>query len=304
METKKVPYFEMKFSCEKCAFNTMRKSQWERHVLTLKHKTQKMETLGNQKSSKWVCVSCDKQYKNRSGLWKHKQKCTGKNKENEENDNVEIVEISEPKNEKNVLLNENQELKNMIRTMMKENSEVVDLMKEQNKTIQELAPKVGNNNNNSFNLNFFLNEQCKDALNITDFVESLQIQMEDLEDTKDYGLVKGISSVFMRGLKQLNMYQRPIHCTDIKRETLYIKDKDVWEKDDKSLLKKSIGNIADKQRKSIQEWQKNNPDWQDTEEGQHNYLVLVKNTMNDVENNVCEGNKIIKTIVKGVVIDK
>ena len=296
-----------KFVCKKCDYSCNKQFLWKQHINTIKHNTYHGLT---EYLPKYAECECGKTYKHKQSLYNHKKICKydksalnteGTKAENKvENKVVETKVVETKVVETKVESSELSDIKSMFIQTMKQNGEL-------QKQIVELIPKIGsnnNNNNNNFNLNIFLNEQCKDALNISDFVESLQIQLEDLDNTKDYGLVKGISSVFMKGLRQLDMYKRPIHCTDVKRETLYIKDKDAWEKDDKSLLKKSIVNIANKQRKSVQAWENSNPDWHNTDKGQADYLNLVNNTMNVIETDSADENKIIKSIVKEVVIDK
>jgi hypothetical protein len=180
--------------------------------------------------------------------------------------------------------------------------EMMGQLKEQSKIIQDMIPRMGNNNNNRFNINVFLNEQCKDAINMSDFIESLQIQIEDLRYAKNNGLIEGISSVFVNGLKQLDTFKRPIHCTDMKRETLYIKDNDEWESG-KGRLRTAISDVANKERKAILEWEAENPTWGETEHGKDDYINLVKSVMTDVSQPPDE-NKIIKTIAKETIIDK
>ena len=187
-------------------------------------------------------------------------------------------------------------------TKMKD--ELLDQLKQQNKIIQDMIPHLGNNNNNKFNINLFLNDNCRDAINMTDFINSLPIQIEDLHFTKDNGLIEGVSSIFVNGLKQLDTYKRPIHCTDIKRETLYIKDNNEWERDcGNHKLKDAINDVANKQRKAIAEWETNNPSWATSETGKDDYIKLVRSVMSDV-NGTPNENKIIKSIAKQTLVHK
>ena len=183
-----------------------------------------------------------------------------------------------------------------------------------NNKIMELAKEgkyVTNNNNttNNFNLNIFLNEKCKDALDLMEFVDTLQLKLHDLEETARLGYVEGISKIFMRGLQQLDIYKRPIHCSDLKREVLYIKDKNLWEKDDdeKTRLTNAIKIIGNKNIKQIPEWQKLNPEYRDPDSKQNDrYMKLLFNAMSGSteEEQASNMNKIIKNIAKAVVIDK
>ena len=199
-------------------------------------------------------------------------------------------------------------MKQMISELNKDSimkTNMMERIKEQNTIINEMIPKLGNNNNtNRFNINLFLNEKCRDAINMTDFVESLQIHLEDLVYTKNNGLVEGISSLFLNGLKRLDTYKRPIHCSDIKRETLYIKENNEWECDNgKEILRSAISNVAHKQRKSISEWVDDNPNWMQSDKGKDEYIQIVQSLMTDLREGQGE-NKIIKSIAKEMVIDK
>jgi hypothetical protein len=164
---------------------------------------------------------------------------------------------------------------------------------------------MNNTNNNNFNLNFFLNEKCKDALNISEFIESLKITLEDLQYSRSNGLVQGISNVMIRGLKELDIYKRPIHCTDIKRDTMYIKDQEKWEKDvHNEKMKETIYKIANKERNAISEWVEMNPNWFDTEEKQMEYLTLINKICEPIENDMKNGKKIIKIVSKEIILNK
>jgi hypothetical protein len=188
-------------------------------------------------------------------------------------------------------------------------------MIEQNKQMIELAKNAGNNNNshntntNNFNLNFFLNETCKNAMNIMDFVSQLQVGIKELEDTGRLGFAEGISKIFINGLKQMDVSDRPIHCSDSKRDVVYIKDKDQWNKesDEKLILTNAIKHVAHKNIKQISEWTKENPEFNDSSSKQNDkYLKIVSNSMNgsSEEETNKNYNKIIKNIVKETVINK
>jgi hypothetical protein len=177
--------------------------------------------------------------------------------------------------------------------------QLVSLSKEKN-----IVNNIVNNTNN-FNLNIFLNEKCKDALNISDFIQSLKITLDDLMYTKNKGLVEGITNVMIRGLRQLDVYKRPIHCTDTKRETMYIKDCEKWEKDDNhDKIKNTIVKIANKERNMISAWVDENPDWFDTEATQLEYLTMVRNVCEPIENDEKCEKKIIRNISREVFLDK
>jgi hypothetical protein len=237
------------------------------------------------------CENCNKEYTSRNGLWLHKKKCT-------------IIK-KEPTEESN----------NVILELLKQNQEFKELIIEQNKQIFELAGKGGNtinnitNNTNNFNLQFFLNEQCKDALNIMDFINQLQLNTTDLDMVGRLGYSEGISKLFIRGLKELDLFKRPVHCSDLKRETLYVKDKDSWEKDndEKNKMKTAIKYIAAKNFKQINEWREKNPESDDYDSKKHmDYHQIVIHSMGGSTKEEDEKyyNKIIRNVAKEVIIDK
>jgi hypothetical protein len=311
-----VPESSKFFSCELCHYNTSRYSQYTRHLSTAKHKNisisticQQSSTNVNTKSSTFTCA-CGKKYKERTGLWKHKKTCDinshDDNIKNElTNDNIK----EEPNNELNTI---NMTDKELIAFILKENSEFKKLLVE---VVKNGTHNTTNNNNNShshnktFNLNFFLNEQCKDAMNIMDFVSMLKVDFEDLENTGRLGFVDGISKLIMKNLKALDKYKRPIHCSDLKRETLYIKDNDKWEKDndDKDKIKKVIKDVAYENIKQIGPWTKKHPGCQYADSRKNDlYLNIVSNAMSggtaeETEKNL---NNIIRNIAKQVTIEK
>jgi hypothetical protein len=233
------------------------------------------------------------------GLWKHKRKCQFLN------DKTDISLASELKEMAT------KDKDGLILKLLKDNEEIRQILK-------EVLPKIGNNtiinnNNNTtnhnttnnFNLNVFLNEQCKDALNISEFVDSLKITFEDLLYSKKNGLVEGISNVMIRGLKELDIYKRPIHCTDKKRETMYIKDHEKWEKDEShEIMRNTIEKIADKERTALQLWTEENPDWIETERKQMEYLTMLRNISEPIEDEAKNGRKIIRAVSREVIVGK
>jgi len=299
LETKNMQKYAQEFFCVKCDYKCSKKTLWKQHLSTQKHNRQHLETNGNQKyaNKNNQCENCGKIYQDRSGLWKHKKICITIKKKN-----IEITNLEE----------ENNNLKDLIKEMMhgytkdlEIKKEMMGQLKEQNQIIQEMIPKLGNNNNNKFNINVFLNEQCKDAINLSDFIDSLNVQSHDLIYTQKKGLIEGISTLFLNGLKQLDTFQRPIHCTDVKREILYIKDNNTWEKEEsKQKIRNAINDVAHKQRDAIKKWESENPLWQQSDNGKDEYIDLVKTVMEDIDKNSNSQNKIIKTIIKETIIDK
>jgi hypothetical protein len=288
---KKTPNF---FTCNICDFNSANKKDFSRHLQTQKHLSNVKQSIimpnsQNPQKNPYEC-SCGKNYKDNSGLWRHKKKCAKESPTN---------------------INETEAL---IQYLMKENSEFKQLILDQNKQMIEMAKNAGNNNNNttnnnSFNLNLFLNETCKNALNIMDFVNQLQVGIKDLEETGRLGFSDGVSKIFINGLKELDVSLRPVHCSDLKRETLYIKNDDQWNKEneEKSILTNAIKHVAHKNMKQIPTWQKANPEYNNPDSKQNDkYMKLIYNTMSgstveEQQQNIC---KVIKNVTREVVIDK
>jgi len=298
MLPKKVPKSSENFSCEKCKFVTSRKSQYDRHLLTRKHKILTHTDASAKKSSacEYVC-ECGKLYKHRQSLFIHKKKCDYLGDEVSVKDIDDMVELSRD-------IEENQDYKGMFYRIMKENSEFKNLLITQQKQIieqqiqiGELIPKVGNNNNNikqKFNINIFLNEQCRDAINMDDFLKQIEVSLQQLDLTKTKGITEGLSNVFIENMSKLSIYERPLHCTDAKRETLYIKENDVWEKDnDKTRIKAAIKYASMTQYKTMQKWIDANPDYMDYPDKQEYFINMVKNCGKNIED---IDDKIIKKI--------
>jgi hypothetical protein len=243
-------------------------------------------------SNGYKCDVCGTSYKHRQSLWRHKNKCLGEN-------NQEV--LSQLIQHNLSLIIQNQEFKELL---LEQNKQIIEICKDKDKTIN-----YNTTNNNQFNLNFFLNETCKDAMNISDFVEQLPIYLSDLEETARLGFAEGITRIFTRGLKELELNKRPIHCSDAKRETLYIKENDKWEKDDinKSKLEKMVRKVGTKNIRMIPEWKKKYPDCTEYNSKKNDlYLKIVGNSMcggtvEETENNY---NKIKKNIIKNVIIPK
>jgi hypothetical protein len=247
-----------------------------------------------------ICSNCGKKYKHRQSLFKHKKTCKQICEET-----IEVKQDSPAITTEVVmqLIKQNQQLQNLL---IEQNNKMYELAKE-GKTINN--NNTTNNNNNNFNLNVFLNEKCKDALNLMDFVDSLAVKLKDLENTARLGYVEGISQIFITGLSELNVHKRPIHCSDFKREILYIKDHDSWEKEDedKTKITNAIKIIGSKNMKQITEWQKANPHYNDPESKQNDkYMKMICNVMSGSSKEESDKNyeKIIKNIAKETIIDK
>jgi hypothetical protein len=282
------------FECKLCAFVCSKKSNYQSHLLTLKHKDAASDCKKNAECFK---CSCGNTYKHRQSLYNHKKKCEKMPKNAEDNSNI----ISS-----DVVTNE------LVMKLINQNAELQKMLIEQSISVakeSKIVTNTTNNTTNNFNLNVFLNEKCKDALNLVDFVEGLQVQLKDLEETARLGYSEGVSRIFINGLNELEVCKRPIHCSDAKRETLYIKDDNEWAKEDqdKSHLSKAIKIVSNKNIKQIYEWQKKYPEYNDPESKQSDrYMEMICNTMSgsSKEEQFQNINKIMKNISKETIIDK
>jgi hypothetical protein len=300
-----------KFICELCYFKCCKESDWERHLLTRKHKkNDKMMTMDdiftpkNAEVSKIYRCYCGKEYSYRQGLWKHKKHCL-KHKD------CENKFKKESQSDLKILTN-------LVLDVVKQNQELVTQNSELTNKIVDIY-KVGqntnsitnsniNSHNKTFNLNVFLNETCKDAMNITDFVDSLKLQLSDLESVGRLGFVEGISNIIVKNLKEMDVHKRPVHCSDSKREVMYIKDEDKWEKENenKNKLRKVIKKVACKNQRLLPKFKEEHPDcgnYHSKFSDQYNKLV-VESMGGSGDNDDEKEDKIIRKIAKEVVIDK
>ena len=272
------------YVCESCDFKCCKKGDYTRHLLTAKHKMSTESTEIHQKTSNHICEQCNKTYKDRTGLWRHKKKCLIQEETNELSD------------------------KNLILTLIQQNNELQKQMLEVIKNGTHNTTHT-NSHNKSFNLNLYLNETCKDALNISEFVSSIKMDLDDLETTGRLGYVEGVTRIINKNLNDLDQSKRPIHCSDVKREVLYIKNDDQWVKENESkpILTKAIKQIANENIKQIGEWKKKYPDCTDSDSRKNDmYLNIVSNAMSGctVEEQSTNYEKIITKVAKEVVIEK
>ena len=290
------------FSCKLCNFKTCKYSKWERHLLTKKHiknselDTCKVVTTNKQEvtiknNSEFIC-ECGKHYKYKQSFSRHRKSC----------DYIKKIDDSKENNsEKN-----NDEI---YEKLMKQNKDLVDTIKTQSEQITELLPKIGNTTNNTmnnFNINLFLNNDCKDALNLTDFVRSIQLQLTDLEDTARLGYVDGMTNIIVRGLNEMDINKRPIHCSDGRRNILYVKDNDAWEREQAGniKMKRAIELINRANIKQIPKWINENPESKDSEDPKNAiYMNMLWQTMDDADVQEKKNAKVVKNIAKTVLID-
>jgi hypothetical protein len=283
-----------KFQCEECDFECCKKSNYDKHNSTLKHKNRTklndLEQNDAEKCQKFICKNCYKEYKARNSLWYHEQKCKNVLNKCDSNDPSD---------------------KELIMMLIKENSELKHMVLDVCQKIQPLTNTVNSHNvtnNKTFNLNVFLNETCKDAMNIMDFVDSLKLQLTDLERVGKIGYVEGISNIIVKNLNSLDETKRPVHCTDAKREVMYVKDEDKWEKENenKQKLRKAIKQIAHKNSKLLNEFKTKHPDCDKSDSrfsDQYNKLII-EAMGGKGDNDLEKEDKIIRNIAKEVSIDK
>lgn len=298
---------EHKYNCLSCDNKYVTKSGLWKHTNKCPKKCPEISILGNQEiakvaSSEYVCNFCKETYNTKSGLWKHSKKC------NKIKTQMIINVIKDDKNIHDFLIEQNkiliEQLTQQNKNLMEQNSKLLEIA---STTKIETLNNTSVNSHNKFNINVFLNETCKDAINLSDFVEQINLSLEDLEETSKVGYAEGISNVFIRNLKAIDYNQRPIHCNDYKREVLYIKDDNQWVKDDRQKLTNAIKTIANKNIKQIPNWQKANPEYNNPESKQNDrYMKMLCEVMSGStkEEQQKNYNKIIRNISKESVIDK
>lgn len=321
---------EHEYICDKCDYKTTNKSDYNKHLRTRKHKLT-LNEISNIPS--YICNVCNSSYTTRQSLWRHKKKCNLNNNndyihnENNSNDNVNNKYSNNISNILNEATIDNDNItlnKTFLMEILKQNQDFKEMMIEQthefknqfinyNNIILELSQKenttITNNHttNNSFNLNIFLNEKCKDALNLKDFINSIVISNEDLEFVGEHGYTIGFTQKLLHELKQLDIYKRPIHCTDIKREVIHVKEDDKWDKDinDNEKIKQMINTIAYKSFKMIAKWQQEHPECEILDSHEYKiWMDITRNTLNSGDKNNKKLDEILKNIARCVYIDK
>ena len=305
MLTKKLPKIDKNFYCEKCDYTCSKSSLWDKHNLTSKHKLMVSETKSFQKM--YQC-ECGKSYTHRQSLSVHKKKCIMyENSIQKIEEKYEDYSYSTQNNSSS-----ESHLTNVILDLVKQNQEFKDLIVEQNKQMMEMVKegKIINNttNNNKFNLNIFLNEKCKDAMNIMDFANSLDIKLKELEDVGTLGYATGISNIIVRGLNELDIYKRPIHCSDLKRESMHVKDQNMWILDkEKTLLETAIKRVARKNILKVQDWKQANPEYAEINSktmDKYGQILIEATGSFEADEKERDMNKIIRNIAKEVIIEK
>jgi len=293
------------YYCDKCHFVCCKKFNWDRHLTTSKHLEEanwnKMEVKKEQKEQKehgyklCICEKCNKEFQTSSGLWKHKQKCKAitsiNNNDNNHEDDDDIITD-----------------KKLILMLINQNKELMEIVKNGTNTNNNTINNNINSHNKTFNLQLFLNETCKDAMNISDFIESVKLQVSDLENVGKVGYIEGISNIIIKNLQALEVEKRPVHCTDQKREVMYVKENNIWEKEDEAnkKLRKAIRTIAHKNICLFKAFREKYPDCDEYDSKKNSqYNTIVYEAMGGKGDNDYEKDtKIIKKIAKVVGIEK
>jgi len=292
-----------KYSCDICDYSASRKSHYDRHLQTARHKKLTAPNESGTDSTQIYSCHCGKEYRHLSSLCKHKKNCTIEKSANTSSTNDDKYDM----------------LSSTIMMLVNENREFKQLLIDQNAKMMEMAGNMGGNNHhnnnttntnshNKFNLNVFLNEQCKDAMTLKDFVKNLEISMEEFIETGEIGFVDGLSQVMIQRIGDMDIHDRPIHCTDLKRETVYVKDAEKWEKDvNKEKLRKAVKWVAHKNERMRPVWYAEAPEV-DTM-GTENYEKFFKYSAAALggygkEENKTFEDKIMKNVLKEVTIDK
>jgi len=306
-DSKKSQKVSQIFSCIDCDYKTCKKTDYEKHLSTDKHKIRtndsKMvenDSKKSQKVGKLFECKCGKIYKYDSGYYRHKKVCS--EIKTELNQEINIINNEDLSDKDLILLLLKQHTK-----LVEQNSELLEVIKNGTSNTN-YSHNTTNSHNKSFNLQFFLNETCKDAMNIMDFVDSIKLQLSDLEKVGEIGYVDGISNIIVKNLNALDVEKRPVHCTDKKREVLYIKDEDKWEKEDeeKKKLRKAIKRVASKNQRLIPKFKEIHPDCIKAASkfsDQYNKMII-ESMGGSGDNDIEKEDKIIKNISKNVIIDK
>jgi len=307
MSLKKTPKKSIKFNCEKCDFMSVKKSEWDRHIQTKKHiNNEKLELINkiniknakNAENDSYQCETCNKIYKCRTGLWRHNKKYINNTCLNNKKNTI----ITDTSNNEIVILS------NLVLELVKSNNELQKQMIDVCQKIQPVNTTINNNNTNShnktFNLQLFLNEECKDAMNMSDFINSIEIKISDLVNIGKLGYVEGVSNIIMKQLNDTDMNKRPVHCSDAKRETLYVKEENKWEKETQETkqMLTAVRGVNKKNYQMLHNWKEKDPKCMDSKSKQcDEYMKIMTKVMDgDIENI----NKVIKKVAKQVLIEK
>ena len=330
METKNPPLQCGKNVCNICDFSCGKKSDWLRHLATAKHIKACTVALSDNDlhptTSKYICPNCSKIYISRNGLWVHKKKCNvSENIVIQTDDETITLDVNENTIKTNIevsylsnlileVVKNNSELQKQTCELQKQNQEFQQELQKQNQDFQMQMMEIcktsnvninSNNNNKTFNLQVFLNEECKDAMNLSEFIESIHLKLPDLLNIGKMGYTEGISKIILKELNETAQNKRPVHCSDIKRETMYVKQENKWEKEgpENLTIKNAIKNIEQKNIALLmKDWKAEHPDHMNSDSSENDeYLRLVNQITSGSEDNL---NKVVRRIAKEVMIKK
>ena len=325
MITNFTPKNPKKYECIKCNFVTSNKKDYTRHLTTAKHK---MVTNDNKKTPKkpqsFLCVYCDREFKYRSGQSRHMKVCKASThffsndenilqQEHAKNDDMNtVVGILKQNQEfKELMVEQSKEMKEIQKKLQNQQTENLTLQKQLIEAVKDgktINNTINNNNNQRFNLNFFLNTTCKDAMNMSDFIENINIDLHELEDIGRNGYVNGMTNMILSRIRDLDVTKRPLHCTDLKRETMYIKDNDEWSKDtpENSKLRRMIDCVGKENYSKIPLWRKKYPECEDWNNPKYDFCIdMMRNILGDMgDEQIKLDNKVIKNLSKHIIVDK
>ncbi len=303
------------YKCGECGYETLKRNDFNKHLTTQKH------NINSESMTKLlICEHCHKIYKHRSSLWRHKQKCMSYNSIINYDEETDFEDDTINMTDENTfidkdliikLIDENKELKGLLLEQARQTNEIKNIITEMNKNVSETSVSTinnyNNNNSKTFNLNIFLNETCKDAMNLNEFMDSIQLELSDLINVGEVGYIKGISDIITTNLNALNITDRPIHCSDGKREVLYIKEHNKWQKDEnKNKIRGLIRNIAIKNQKLILKFKEKYPDCitLDSKYCEQYNRIIIEAMGGDGDDDELKEQKIIKNITKSITLDK
>ena len=327
--TIKSPINLLKFQCEKCKYSCSKRSEFEKHIKTIKHNTTDTTIMQHKKYPDHVC-NCGKIYSHRASLYNHMKKCNYSNdynmidkpdnmSKNQEENAVNDSDIDYKSMVMELIKNANNNNNtDTIMELIKQNQEFKELIIDQNKTIMDLSTRTNNitnnnnnntiNNNQNFNLNFFLNNTCKDAMNMSEFIENMDVNFKDIEYIGRNGYVNGMTNMILSRIKDLDVTKRPLHCTDLKRETMYIKDNDEWSKDtpDNTQLRNMVKIVAKHNQYQFPLWREKHPSSDDMNSATFEFsLKMIQNILGDVgEEHIKLDNKVMRNLSKHILVDK
>ena len=305
MANEKLLKVASEFSCDKCDYVCYNKTNFHKHLSTRKHfETNETNEKLLKVAKTYMCQNCNNEYKHRSSLCKHVKTCQQKPPQVQSSDNPDYMTII------NQLLSQNNELKNFIIEQASEHKK--DTLEIVNKVIENVKPSTTNNtingnvnNNQKFNISMYLNEQCKNAINFSDFIKNITVSREDLENNAQLGFVDGFSKILIENLKQLSKTERPIHCTDVKRETIYIKDENKWcKEEDSTKINNAIQEVTRKSLRTLLNWKGENPDYKDNDSEFSNLCIVIQKNSMAAHNRDTYFPKVAKAVAKEVQLSE